>query len=240
VFCFKGKKLGEAIVVSGGLPVARPYTIVFSTATIDGRIASRTGYSRLSCSEDFDLQHRLRAWADAVMVGSNTALADNPSLTVRRASGVSPLRVVVDSRLRVPPESRVFDGRAPSVLVTTVDWGERDLEAYARRGVRVVRAGSGRVDLVGAMNLLHGLGVRRLMVEGGGALNYALLVRGLVDEVWVTYAPEVFGSGVSVFDGEGVDGVEEKIELHLKKSEVLCGGWIHARYSVIRPKLPLY
>lgn len=221
-------------------PLARPYTVIFSTATIDGRIASKTGYSRLSCEEDFDLQHELRSWADAVMVGSNTVLVDNPSLTVRRAAGASPVRIVIDSRLRVPPESRVFDSSAPSILVTTRDWGDEALRPYTDRGVKVLRAGRGRVDLVEAMELLHSIGIRRLMVEGGGRLNYALLSKGLVDEVWVTFAPEVFGAGVSVFQGEGVSGDSEKILLHLKKTMILCGGWLHARYSVIAPKKPLY
>ena len=220
--------------------MARPYTVIFSTATIDGRIASKTGYSRLSCEEDFDLQHELRSWADAIMVGSNTVLADDPSLTVRRSTGISPIRVVIDSKLRVPPKSKVFDSKAPSILVTTREWGEKALKPYTNRGVKILRAGIKKVDLVEALRLLHGLGVRRLMVEGGGRLNYALLSRGLVDEIWVTFAPEVFGAGVSIFHGEGVDGEQEKILLHLTKTKTLCGGWLHARYSVIAPKLPLY
>jgi len=65
----------------------RPYTIVFSTETVDGRIADPTGFSRLSCIEDFVLQHTLRARVDAVMIGSRTAIMDNPRLTVRLASG---------------------------------------------------------------------------------------------------------------------------------------------------------
>lgn len=220
--------------------MARPYTIVFSTATVDGRIASKTGYSRLSCEEDFEIQHRLRAWADAVMVGSNTVLVDNPRLTLRRVAGRSPVRIVVDSKLRVRPDSRVFDDTAPSILITTTEWGQEELRAYTSRGVKVIRTGRGRVDLVNAMRLLSEAGIRRLMVEGGGSLNYSLISRGLVDEVWITYAPEVFGSGVSVFEGNGVDGIKEKITVYLKKAEIICGGWLHARYSVLRPRLPLY
>ena len=214
--------------------MARPYVFIFSTATVDGKIASHTGFSRLSCVEDFMLQHELRSRVDAVMVGSNTVLADNPRLTVRLARGRSPLRVVVDSRLRVSPGAKVFSG-GRGVLVTTEDHGDEELEAYRRAGAVIVRAGRGRVDLALALEALYKLGVRRLMVEGGGGLNCALLSRGLVDEVLVTVAPYLFGSGVSlvdcrqpVFDGERV-----RVELSLIEYRLVCGSWVHFRYAVV-------
>lgn len=217
----------------------RPYTRIFSTMTVDGRIASRTGYSRLSCEEDFTLQHSLRAWSDIVVVGSRTALADDPRLTVRRVPGRSPMRGVVDSRLRVPPTARMFT-RPGGVIITVEGHGEERLSPYRERGVEIIQAGRGRVDLVKAWRLLYErLGVRRVMVEGGGGLNLGLLEKGLVDEVWVTVAPYVFGSGVSVFEGRGFDGLVEKGELRLLDVKVLCGGWVSLRYEVLRPRLPL-
>jgi len=222
--------------------VARPYTIIFSTATVDGRIASSTGYSRLSCHEDFDLQHRLRAWADLVLVGASTVLADDPRLTVRRVPGVSPWRGVVDGRLRVPPGARLFRG-GRGVLVTSRGHGGR-LEAYRDAGVTVVEAGdSGLVDLVEAWGILWELGFRRVMVEGGGSLNYSLLSAGVVDEVWVTVAPTVFGAGVGVFQdpgGGGFDGLERRVRLALYGVEQMCGGhWVGLRYRVLEPRTPL-
>ncbi len=232
------------IIIDGSYSVARvsrvrPYTRIFSTMTIDGRIASRTGYSRLSCDEDFDLQHELRAWSDIVIVGSNTVLVDDPKLTVRRVPGKSPLRGVVDSRLRVPPSAKLFSIPG-GVLVTTEDHDDARLEPYIEAGVTVLRAGKGVVDLVKAWKLLYEeLGVSKVMVEGGGHLNYALLDKGLVDEVWVTVSPFVFGAGVSVFDGEGFDGLERKASFRLKDLKVLCGSWVNLRYEVLTPRLPL-
>ncbi len=217
----------------------RPYTRIFSTMTVDGRIASEAGYSLLSCEEDFVEQHRVRAWADVVLVGSNTALVDDPSLTVRRVAGRSPMRGVVDSSLRVPPTARLFSSRG--VLITTRGHPRRRLEEYERRGVRVIEAGRGRVDLVEAWKLLsEELGVSRVMVEGGGRLNLALLREGLVDEVWVTISPYVFGSGVSVFESQGFNGWNEVGRLRLKKVVSLCGGgWVSLRYEVLYPRRPL-
>lgn len=217
----------------------RPYTRVFTTATLDGRIASHTGYSRLSCEEDFNLQHELRAWSDIVIVGSTTAVKDDPGLTVRRVPGRSPLRGVVDSRLRVKPSARIFS-RPGGVLITTEEHGGEELEPYIERGAVVVRAGRGAVDLSLAWRTLYEeLNVRRVMVEGGGRLNYALLERGLLDEVWVTVAPQVFGRGVSVFEGEGFDGVDSRAQLRLMDVRVLCGGWVSLRYEVLYPRLSL-
>ena len=207
----------------------RPYTIIFSTETLDGRIADPTGFSRLSCEEDFELQHMLRAQVDAVMVGSRTAVIDDPRLTVRLARGWSPLRVVVDSKLRVPPSARIFSAPGKGVLVTVEGHGGDKLWEYRRRGVIVVESGRGRVDLRGAMERLAGMGVRRLMVEGGGGLNYVLLKERLVDEVWVTLAPYVFGAGRSMFDG--VESVRARLALYYNK--ILCGGWVHLRYRVV-------
>jgi len=217
----------------------RPYTIIFSTETVDGRIASRTGFSKLSCYEDLVLLHKLRAWSDAVMVGANTVLVDNPSLTVRLATGRSPYRVVVDASLRVPPTARVFTTPGRGVLVTLERWGEDRLREYLDRGVLVVRAGSEKLDLVKAMQELYKLGVRRLLVEGGGMLNCSLLAEGLVDEVRVTIAPYIFGSGTSLATCDAFDGERSRVELALESYHEVCPGWIHIAYRVLKPKQPI-
>ncbi|MDM7274833.1 MAG: dihydrofolate reductase family protein [Thermoprotei archaeon] len=214
----------------------RPYTIIFSTETVDGRIASRTGYSRLSCLEDLRLLHSLRAWSDAVMVGANTVLVDNPSLTVRLVEGRSSYRVVVDPSLRVPPSSRVFDSPGRGVLVTLSKWSSEDLRGYIERGAVIVRAGFERLDLCEAVAKLYEMGVRRLLVEGGGVLNCTMLAEGLVDELRVTVAPYVFGSGVSLASCEAFDGGNSRVELALTGYMEVCPGWVHLAYRVLRPR----
>jgi len=215
---------------SRGTGLLRPYVVVFSTTTLDGRIADPSGYSRLSCDEDFVLLHRLRAMADAVMIGSNTVLADNPRLTLRLARGRSPIRIVVDSRLRIDPGSNVFSVPGKSILLTTIDHTEKELSRYKSRGIVIVQAGSGKVDLASGLEKLYTLGIRRLLVEGGGGLNCALLARRLVDEIHVTIAPRIFGAGISVFNGSGLG-----CPAHLAYigHDVLCGGWVNLRYRVV-------
>ena len=209
----------------------RPYTFIFSTASVDGLIAGPEGGTVLSCEEDFILQHKYRDMSDAVMVGSSTALIDNPRLTVRRIPGRSPARVLVDSRLRVPPSARIFSAPGKSFLLTSEDHDQASLEPYLRRGVIIVRAGTGRVDLASALEKLYTeYGIKRLMVEGGGRLNCALLRGRLVDEVRVTLSPVALGLGTRLFHGEREAC---PARLALLDSRVMCGGWVHLVYKVI-------
>ncbi len=209
----------------------RPYTIIFSTMTADGRIADPSGYSRLSCREDFKLLHKHRAWADAVMVGSNTVLIDNPQLTVRLVKGKDPYRVVVDSRLRIPLEYRIFSVPGKAILITTENHSESEIKPYQEKGIHVIQSGIGKVDLVKAMEKLYDMGIRKLLVEGGGTLNCILLKNKLVDEIHVTVSPFIFGSGISLFDDR--EGKGCKAGLSLNSYTVLCGGWMNLEYRVV-------
>jgi 2,5-diamino-6-(ribosylamino)-4(3H)-pyrimidinone 5'-phosphate reductase len=205
----------------------KPYLIIFSTMSLDGKIADKSGYSLLSCEEDFQLLHRFRSWADAVMVGSNTALKDNPRLTVRLARGYSGYRIVVDGKLRVPVENRLFSVPGKGILITTEGWEREKLAPYLEKGIRVIEAGKGKVDLAKALKSLYEMVIVRLLVEGGGGLNCALLAEKLVDEVHITLAPRVFGGGASVFEGDCSS------RLVLSGFFRLCGGWIHLVYKPV-------
>mgnify|MGYP001770678521 FL=1 len=214
----------------------RPYAILFSTMTVDGRIADPTGYSRLSCEEDFDLLHALRSWADGVLVGARTVALDNPSLTVRRQVGRNPIRIVLDGSLTTPPTSRVFDVPGRAVLITRKGHEEGRLNEYRRRGVIVIEEGRQEVDLRAAFARLYEIGVRRLLVEGGGTTAFSLLNAGLLDEIWVTVAPYVFAAGTPVVDGKGL-GI--RASLYLREVRTLCGGWVNLRYGIVSPRAPL-
>ena len=120
------------------------------------------------------------------------------------------------------------------MLVTTEDHAFERLKPYLDRGATVIRAGRGRVDLARALRELHEhLGVRRLLVEGGGGLICALASGGLVDELRVTVAPRLLGGGVSLLRCEGVRLPVEGVRLQLVEHRVLCGSWVHLRYRVL-------
>ena len=226
---------------------ARPYTLIFSTMTVDGRIASSTGFSSLSCPYDLYRQRLLRGMVDAVMVGAGTVLVDNPRLVQRlEPETTTYYRVVVDGRLRVAKEAerlRIFSHEPSNVIVFTAVEGE-GADKLRSMGVRVHVVGSGgTVDLRKALATLYEeYGVTRLLVEGGGRLSYSLLSAGLVGEVRVTVAPYVFAAGVSVFEdpeGRGFTTTAGSPRLRLHCYELCpCGNCIHLAYRVEEPACP--
>src|SRR6266850_3221960 len=124
------------------MPLHRPLVTVHYAQTIDGRIAARTGDARyVSGESSLQLAHELRASHDAVLVGIGTVLADDPRLTVRLVQGRSPVRVIVDSRLRVPLDANVLsDGGAPTLIATTPHAPESTAHAIRARGAEIIRA----------------------------------------------------------------------------------------------------
>ncbi len=171
----------------------RPYVILNAAMTLDGKIATVTGDSRISCEKDLDRIHRLRASVDAVMVGVGTVLADDPSLTVRRARGRNPLRLVVDSLGKTHRDAKVLNGSARTVIAVTARASKRNLERLRAKGAQIIAVGRKEVDLQKLSRKLYALGVRKLLLEGGSTLNWGMLNQGLVDEVRVAVSPYIAG-----------------------------------------------
>ena len=201
----------------------RPFTTLKLAATLDGRIATARGESRwISGPRARAFVHRLRRASDALAVGSRTALADDPALTVRRDGRGRvvhrPVRIVIDSKLRTPPGARLIAAPDPerAWLLTTRAAPRRRRTRLEAAGARVipVRARQGRVDLRAAWRRLGALGVNDLLVEGGGGLAAALLRAGLVDRLLIFLAPLLIGGdGRPVLGPLGVRRLNEALEL---------------------------
>jgi diaminohydroxyphosphoribosylaminopyrimidine deaminase/5-amino-6-(5-phosphoribosylamino)uracil reductase len=196
----------------------RPLVVLKLATSLDGRIATQSGDSRwITGPLARRRAHLLRARADAVLVGSGTAVTDNPRLDVRLPGleGRQPLRVVVDGRLRLPLTHDLVARAAavPTLLVTHDGNPAARLRAYQDAGVEVVELAtdaSGHVALDAALTLLGGRGVTRLLVEGGGHLAASLLRGGLVDRLAWFQAPLVIGGdGVPAVSGFGVGRLDE-------------------------------
>jgi diaminohydroxyphosphoribosylaminopyrimidine deaminase/5-amino-6-(5-phosphoribosylamino)uracil reductase len=197
-----------------------PYVTMKSACSLDGKIATRIGDSKwISNDASRQLVHTMRHQHQAIMVGIETVLADNPSLTTRLAvPGLQPTRIVVDSRLRIPNEANVVTSADvhPTIIVTTdqaSDQRQRELESL---GVTVIRCGAGpHVDLSLAMQKLGELEISSILLEGGGTLNGAMLEAALIDHIYLFYAPIFIGGkdapGAMTFNG--VDRVSGAIQL---------------------------
>ncbi len=175
-----------------------PWILLKSMVTLDGRVASENGDSRgIGGDAEQRLCHSLRARHDAVLVGIGTVLADDPELTVRRVRGRSPLRVVLDSRLRTPLDSRLVRsaGRVP-LLIGTLSRDRAAIEALTSRGATVWQLppdAAGRVSLTALFKRLAEEGRLAILVEGGPTVHTAILREGLADRVAVGIAPLILG-----------------------------------------------
>ena len=194
----------------------RPYVVLKYAQTLDGRIATRDGDSKwISGPGERRLAHAMRAACDAVVVGAGTVLADDPLLTVRMVPGASPIRVVLDSTLRVPPEARVFGADAATIVLTSERSDPDRRSALRRAGVRVdvVVAGPDGIDLADGLARLLTLGVRSVLVEGGARVITSMLGGRLVDRVVVAVAPVLLGEGTEAVGDLGASVVADGLRL---------------------------
>jgi 3,4-dihydroxy 2-butanone 4-phosphate synthase/GTP cyclohydrolase II len=216
-----GNPVGKATNVAPllGHPVApaeRPYVVLKYAQTVDGRIATRRGDAKWISSEaERRISHGLRAACDAVLVGVRTAMIDDPQLTVRMVPGTSPLRVVLDSTLRLPSTAQVFDDRAKTAVLTTSSSSEERRAVLRARtiGVHVVDAGPRGVDLASALRTLRALGIGSLLVEGGARVITSFFAEKLADRLVVGIAPTIMGTGVEAVGDLGVASVAESVRL---------------------------
>ena len=192
----------------------RPYTLLKLAASLDGRIATRSGESRwITGPAARDWVHQLRGRVDAIGVGSGTVLADDPELSARRRRRVvhRPRPIVVDTRLATPPEAKLLRG-GHAILLCGPRPGGRRRQALEAQGARVLAGPlrDGRVELRAAWRQLARQGVNELLVEGGGTLAAGLLRAGLVDELHLFYAPLLIGGdGAPVLDELGVSRLSQ-------------------------------
>lgn len=217
----------------------RPYIVAKYAASLDGRIATRSGHSQwITGPQARQRGHQLRQAVDAIIVGAQTVIDDNPSLTVRleglpSAQTRHPLRVVLDSRGRIPLDRHLFDPDLPgNTLVFTTDAMTTSLEqSLSRRGVAVKRIGRDlqqRVDLDTALQELSKLHIQSAMVEGGQELLGSFLDAEQINEVWAFLAPMLIGGtdARQAIGGLGIDRLEHAAKLVDCATEQVGDDWL--------------
>lgn len=191
--------------------------------TIDGKIASREGDPELSDVEDWREVHKLRTEVDAILVGKGTIVKDNPKLHIKYYKHKGYYRIVIDSKLDIPIESEIIKFKPelyPTIICTTENVPEERIALYEAKGIKILRSGrSNRVDIVNLMPKLYDLGIKSLLVEGGGTLNWSFFKNNLIDEIRLTIAPWVVGgrNAISLVDGEGFSRMSEATKFSLIK-----------------------
>lgn len=192
---------------------SRPFVHLKAAVSLDGRMCLSNGSSKwLTGILSRTKAHEIRSENDAVLVGAGTVLSDNPELTVRHVSGINPLRVVLDSRLTTPPDSKIIGHDGKCLILTGYHAGYDREESLRNSGAEIQRLSTtpnGRIDLHEALRHLAERGVLTVMAEGGPEVLGGLLREGLGDYMSVFISPRVLGEGRGININSGFETVSE-------------------------------
>lgn len=230
-------KLNEPYIkyITQGLP----FVILKSAMSLDGKIATPSGDSKWISSEaSRKYVKTLRNQVDAILVGIDTVLQDNPGL-LSSHSKKRPIRVILDSHLRIPLDARVLNSRAPTIVATQKEADKKRIGNLEARGVEVLQIPRWKkhpqrgLDLKFLIKKLAKRGVASILIEGGGKVNASALEMGLVDKVIFFIAPKIVGgeNAITPVEGEGIDRIGEAIKLKNTKikrfgEDILFEGYV--------------
>jgi len=216
----RAKRLNEAFIKY--VQTKRPFVIIKCAATLDGRIATRTGDSKwVSGKESRAFVHRLRHAVDAIMVGIDTVKKDNPRLTTRLdgMKGSDPIRIILDTHLSISEDARILhlDSDSDTIIATGASATNDQKAAIEKKGVRIIQSSfkDGLIDLDILIESLGDLGITSLLIEGGSRVIASSLAARIVDKVIFFYAPRILGGddGVPICAGTGPELMSESIPL---------------------------
>ncbi len=219
----------------------RPYVVIVSEVSIDGKLTLYRGASSkelmsLMDEEAYRYLHEIRAKVDGIMVGCETVRTDNPSLTVRYVKGKNPTRIIPCSTANVPLDANVLNTEeAPTIIVTTERAPQERLEKIKDRGAQVIVAGDELVDFDRLLPMLYQRGIKSLMVEGGASINWEFIRRRIVDEIRIIHMPVIVGGEnvPTLVGGEGFKKLKNLLHLRLR-SHFVRGNHLITEWEVVR------
>ena len=199
---------------------SKPYVILSAAISIDGKISTRTGNSKLSSTEDFVRLHKLRAKVDGILIGKNTAIKDNPLLTVRHTRGKNPVRIILDSKGEIPNKSKILQtsNKIPTIIAVSKQITKSNLEKLNKFPVEIISVGEKSVNLKLLLKKLSKKDISTILVEGGGTVNWEFIKQNLFDELIITISPFLIGGNdaISLIQGKGFDKISKSPKLQLK------------------------
>lgn len=205
-----------------------PFIIMKAAMSLDGKIATKTGESKWITGDKSRVQvHKLRNEVTGIMVGVNTVIIDDPELTCRIEGGKNPIRIIVDSSLRIPKESKIVktSNEVRTIVATTNKADEKDKAELKNKGVEIIEIKSkdGKVDLKELSIKLGSLGIDSILLEGGGELNYSALKSGIIDKVQMYVAPKIVGGSLAKgpVSGEGIELLSDAVMLKCLSTKIV-------------------
>ncbi|MBA4460790.1 MAG: 2,5-diamino-6-(ribosylamino)-4(3H)-pyrimidinone 5'-phosphate reductase [Nitrosopumilaceae archaeon] len=198
----------------------RPKIILSAAVSIDGKLATTTGDSKLSSKKDLIRLHKLRSKVDAILIGKNTVKKDDPLLTVRYSKGKNPTRIILDSSGTISSNSKILQtsSEIKTIIAVCKKITKKNLEKLEKFPIDVMVLGENQVNV---KSLLQNLGRRKIktvLLEGGGSINWEFIKNNLVDELFITITPYILGGtdSISLVQGKGFDTILKSTKLRLK------------------------
>jgi len=199
---------------------SKPYVILSAATSVDGKIATRTGDSNLSSKQDKVRLHKLRSKVDAILVGKNTVLLDNPLLTVRYARGKNPIRIILDSKGTISKKSKILQtsDKIPTIIAVSKTISKSNYDKLCKFPVEIITAGKNSVNIKLLLKKLYNKKINTILVEGGGTVNWEFIKHNLFDELIITLSPFLIGGNdaISFVQGKGFKKISNSPNLHLK------------------------
>ena len=200
---------------------SKPYVILSAAITLDGKLGVKSKRTKLSSKNDKIRVHKLRSNVDAVIIGKNTVHLDNPSLTVRYVKGQNPVRIILDSLGTIKSNSKIIQtcNSVPTIIVVSESISEKNLQRLRKFSLNVIICGKNSVNIPQLLRTLLNNGIKRILLEGGGTLNWSFIKKNLIDEAIITLTPYILGGkdSVSLVDGTGFKNLDASTKLKLKK-----------------------
>jgi 2,5-diamino-6-(ribosylamino)-4(3H)-pyrimidinone 5'-phosphate reductase len=199
---------------------SRPYVILSAAISIDGKIATKTGDSKLSSKQDSIRLHKLRSKVDAILVGKNTVAIDDPLLTVRHTKGKNPIRIVLDSKGTLSDKSKILQtsDKIKTIIVVSKKITKSNNNKLSKFPVELIVTGESSVNIKSLLRKLSAKKIKTILVEGGGTINWEFIKQNIFDELIVTLSPFLIGgnNAISLVEGQGFDKISKSPNLRLK------------------------
>lgn len=207
-----------------------PYVTIKAATTLDGKIADTNSRSEwISSVDSRKYVHTLRNKYDAVLIGKNTALIDDPQLTVRHVEGRNPYRIVLDAKLELPPDLKIFKKNNDKKTILVISESglkkKKKIAQFEKNGVKILTVKKNhnqKIHLKSLLSQLAKMNITSLLVEGGSKVFTSFIKQKLFDDVVVFIAPKLIGDGIPLIGNLGINHINKTYNLKLKSFEVIA------------------
>ena len=196
------------------------HVILSAAISVDGKISTRSNDSKLSSQDDIIRLHKLRSKVDAILIGKNTLLQDDPLLTVRHTKGKNPTRIILDSKGTISKNSKIIktSDKIPTIIAVCKKISKVNLSKLKKLPVEIIISGENSVNLKLLIKKLSTKKIETILVEGGGTVNWEFIKNDIFDELIITLSPYLIGgnNATSLVEGKGFTKIVNSPNLKLK------------------------